>query len=284
MLNRKGFAPIIIIVAIIVLLGLSYGIYYFFNQFKTIINKPGVTNLSQSSKTHFSPSQQSNTTPRNTPATPINSNPPKNNTPPASPKINFSNQSIDYFLEIAIGAEYGANEQKINKWEQPVVKIKQNGNITSLSTQCLSSVITDFNQLSNQTKLELSDSNQDIDVYFVPANEFTSIEPNYASGNQGFFWTRWTPEGKIYTARVLINSTNEVTDSERCHLIREELTQGMGLRNDSEKYPDSIFYQEWTSVNSYSAIDQDVIRMLYSTNIQAGDNPTTVRYKLSSPI
>jgi hypothetical protein len=48
------------------------------------------------------------------------------------------------------------------------------------------------------------------------------------------------------------------------HLIREELTQSLGLVNDSWKYENSIFYQGWTTTNSYSEIDIKLIDLLYN--------------------
>ena len=48
------------------------------------------------------------------------------------------------------------------------------------------------------------------------------------------------------------------------HLLREELTQSLGLKNDSYKYENSIFQQKWTEVTEYAPIDIKVIEMLYN--------------------
>ena len=48
------------------------------------------------------------------------------------------------------------------------------------------------------------------------------------------------------------------------HLLREELTQSLGLFNDSWKYPESIFYQGWSTVTEYSDMDKRLIDMLYN--------------------
>ena len=47
------------------------------------------------------------------------------------------------------------------------------------------------------------------------------------------------------------------------HLLREELTQSLGLANDSYLFDDSIFQQSWTNVTKYSQMDKDIIRLLY---------------------
>ena len=106
-------------------------------------------------------------------------------------------------------------------------------------------------------------------MYFVPHGEFSRYEPNYRAGNLGFAYVNWRQD-KIYKARILVTSTNDVSQTERSHLIREELTQAMGLLKDSLRYADSIFYQGWTSTTDYSPLDQAVIQMLYSPEIRPG--------------
>jgi hypothetical protein len=48
------------------------------------------------------------------------------------------------------------------------------------------------------------------------------------------------------------------------HLLREELTQSLGLFNDSYKYENSIFQQRWTETTEYAPIDRVLIDMLYN--------------------
>jgi hypothetical protein len=55
------------------------------------------------------------------------------------------------------------------------------------------------------------------------------------------------------------------TDEEaQKHLLREELTQSLGLTNDSWKYPESIFYQGWTTTTTYTEMDKRLIDLLYN--------------------
>jgi hypothetical protein len=68
---------------------------------------------------------------------------------------------------------------------------------------------------------------------------------------------------------VLISTTG-LTPRERSHLIREELTQGLGLLNDSWDREDSIFYQGWTDITRYAPIDRSVIAMLYRPELTPG--------------
>jgi hypothetical protein len=47
-------------------------------------------------------------------------------------------------------------------------------------------------------------------------------------------------------------------------VLREELTQSLGLCNDSWEYPNSIFYQGWSTNTEYSDLDKEIIQMLYN--------------------
>ena len=54
------------------------------------------------------------------------------------------------------------------------------------------------------------------------------------------------------------------------HLLREELTQSLGMAKDSFLYQASIFQQAWTTTEEYAEIDRDVIRLLYHPEMQVG--------------
>jgi len=61
---------------------------------------------------------------------------------------------------------------------------------------------------------------------------------------------------------VDMERTGEDRDAQN-HLLREELTQSLWLCNDSWKYPESIFYQGWTTTTEYSEMDKKLIAMLF---------------------
>ena len=69
---------------------------------------------------------------------------------------------------------------------------------------------------------------------------------------------------------------------EQRHLLREELTQSLGLAKDSFKYPNSIFQSSWTQTLNYMEIDKDVIRLLYHPNMSTGLNALAVEDVLSN--
>jgi hypothetical protein len=181
--------------------------------------------------------------------------------------ISFSRSEIEYFKEIALVGEHGTHGSKIVKWLNKTVMIKIHGYLDKNSSDCLNIVINDFNNLSETTQLKITDNDiADIDLYFIPDSEFSEIEPHHVPTDRGFFWI-WVNNCEINKGRILISNATDLTPDEHCHLIREELTQSLGLAQDSEKYPTSIFYQEWTCTTYYNEMDKNLIRMLYSTNV-----------------
>ena len=111
-------------------------------------------------------------------------------------------------------------------------------------------------------------SGGNLHLYVIPRAEFSEVTPNYVPGNEGFAWISWHHPGGVFHGIVLVDS--DLGRSERAHLIREELTQALGLLNDSYRYPDSIFFQRWTSVTEYAPIDRAVISLLYEDRVTVG--------------
>lgn len=179
-------------------------------------------------------------------------------------------KSLEYFKEIAGGSEFGG-QKNIRKWPQGEIRVCASGQQNDADKQELTRIVNDLNGLitpSNQ--IVQSCQNPQIEITYAPESEFKTINPNYVPRNLGFFWSRHDANNQISKADILIDSSNNVTQQERNHLTREELTQSMGLMNDSNKYPDSIFQQSWTDTNEYSPIDRDLVRILYDPRVQPG--------------
>lgn len=182
----------------------------------------------------------------------------------------FTQEQINYFMEIAMGSEFDSNKNpQVRKWRGDI-RIQYSGTPTRADLTTLNTVIAELNSLTGGSiHLRLDNTNPNITIHFVPESQFQKYEPRYVPTNYGFFATNWDANGTIQKANILINS-QDVTQRERSHLIREELTQSLGLMRDSFKYPLSMFYQPWTDVTQYAEIDKALIRMLYDPSIQAG--------------
>jgi hypothetical protein len=200
-----------------------------------------------------------------TPAAPSTSAP---STTSAPARHHYSEEALSYFSAIALSAEYGDGEGVIRKWTTDV-RIAIHGDPTDEDLATLDHVVADLNALMGPIELEVVRSKANADLYFAPESEFASIAPEYVPVNMGFFWTWWDQDGGITRARLLV-STTDITQTERDHIIREEVTQSLGLMNDSYTYKDSVFYQGWTSPTKYSALDESLIEMLYLPEVTPG--------------
>ena len=180
----------------------------------------------------------------------------------------YTQDQIDYFLEIALGSEFGRASPVVRKWNRDV-RIKAIGSPTNEDRTTLNRVIEDINAIIGSTKLRIDELRPNVEIYFVPESEFRLYEPNYRPTNFGYFWIWWNGSFEIVRARIMI-STDRITQEERSHLIREELTQILGLMKDSWTYKESIFYQGWTDTTAYAEIDKVSIEILYRSEILPG--------------
>ena len=182
---------------------------------------------------------------------------------------NYSQEEIKYFTEIALGAEFGDEIPVIKKWTDNI-RIKIDGEPTESDLQAITDIVYDLNELIAGINIKIVTNKQNLSITFSPESDFAEIDKNYVPTNYGFFWALWHDDSfVIYDASILVASA-DIAQQERSHLIREELTQSLGLMNDSNKYKDSIFYQKWTDVTEFSEIDKAVIKLLYHKKIKPG--------------
>ncbi|HET7275050.1 MAG TPA: DUF2927 domain-containing protein [Longimicrobiaceae bacterium] len=175
---------------------------------------------------------------------------------------------LQYFEEIALGLEYGDAGSRVHKWTTNL-RIQIHGSPTAADNEAVAQVISEVNGLVGSKLLVLVESGSNVDLWFAPVSQFPTLQPNYVSGNLGFVWIDWSTSGSIEHAQVLIAS-DRVTPEQRAHLIREELTQALGLLRDSDRYVESVFFEGWSESTHYAPIDETLIRMLYRPEVRAG--------------
>lgn len=187
--------------------------------------------------------------------------------------------AINYLLDIALGAEYNNSAQVIRKWEEDL-RIRVHGSPSASDRAALQAVMDELNAMNLGIRLRFDAANPNVNLYFVPERQFSRYEPNYRPVNLGYAWIRWRSY-RIHNATVLISTTG-TSPQERAHLIREELTQSLGLLRDSYQYPDSIFYQNWTDTTAYNELDKAIIQALYNPAVRPGMTRSQVLTALNS--
>lgn len=185
----------------------------------------------------------------------------------------YNKEVINYYTEISTENEFGGNSFPIYKWTtNPVIKMF--GGLTSQDSVEVVKIITELNSLQGEITLSITDTdNYNLAMHFIAAKDFSTILPISIKNLLGFavfYDNKFTSQ--INEGIILIDTAKK-TELYRNRIIREELTQVLGLPNDvySELYPTSIFngrivlYPE-----KYEPIDRLLIQMHYSSVTKPG--------------
>lgn len=191
------------------------------------------------------------------------------------PFKNYPNRTVlSYFNEIALKQEFSSADRVVKKWPGPI-KIYVSGDKPSYMMNEVTQIIDEINKLINTKKLSLVDreNESNFHIYLGSAKEYLNIEPKsekHLKNNWGFFHIYWHSDYRIYKGSMYVDMFRTRTNEERLHFLREELTQSLGLMNDSEKYENSIFYSKWSSTTEFTELDEVIIRLLYNKKIKPG--------------
>ncbi|TFB14266.1 DUF2927 domain-containing protein [Filobacillus milosensis] len=180
----------------------------------------------------------------------------------------YSQEAFEYFKEIAFGAEYGGSPY-ITKWLDDI-NIEIIGNPTQKDIETIQKVIDELEQLTPLT-INIVENKANINMYFVPQGDFRKYIPGAVLGNWAYFRYYKGERGQINQAKIAIGTFGSDQEN-RNHHIREEMTQVLGLGNDSTKYKNSIFYETEAEVNNqdFSKLDKKVIEILYRPDVKVG--------------
>ncbi len=196
-----------------------------------------------------------------------------------------TNQEIeDYFIEIALGSEFGKGKN-VRKWRKNIKYfVPTDGVFDNELTVELTRIVAELNTLiGGKPLIKEVDSREEANfvVFFGKSWQYVQdYEPkakDLAKKNWGLFWTSIDKDGFITKGTMYVDTERIKTIKEQKHVLREEFTQALGLMNDSYKYKNSIFQQDWTSVNEYMPIDRKIIQLLYDSRIKAGMTATRAR-------
>ncbi len=180
---------------------------------------------------------------------------------------------IDYFLEIAFGSEFGGATSLLRRWPSgsgPLIRV--NGTPSTGDREVLDSVIAEINRLAPDLDIELVADFPTVEMHFVPQSDFATLLPQAPPGNNGLVWLWWGEDQYLFQSVVLISTATG--EALRAHIIREEVTQMLGLLQDSFRYPQSIFYQAFSDVTEYLPINRAVIDLLHRPELRVGMTTT----------
>ncbi len=185
---------------------------------------------------------------------------------------------IEYFKDIALGFEFGGASAITRRWESEM-RIYVGGTPTPELSDELDKIIVEINELTNSNSFSatLVDSRPESNYYifFGSGDQYAAEFPDLASlveSNWGLFTLFWNGANQINQGYMYVDIFR-ASELEQLHLLREELTQSLGLARDSDQYANSIFQQSFnTKTTEYAMIDEELIRLLYHPDMRIGLN------------
>ncbi len=189
--------------------------------------------------------------------------------PRTGSSLRVDSETLAYFNEVALHEEVRRNPTRLRKWlTNP--RIRVNLNPTPADRAFLTSLIAEINSLQSAIVLSQVESGENVDLYFVSTNQFTDCDPHAENGYAAYF-VRYDNTRDSYVidgANVMIAS--DIEPEARQAAMRQDITQMLGLPNDSDRYNDSAFRLDWPLPTDYSAIDRRLIRLLYDPRLKPG--------------
>lgn len=174
-----------------------------------------------------------------------------------------SPEVIKYFNEVALDTEFDGSRDDAYTWNSDM-KIYVDGEKPEYLMTELKKIVGELNDIINPIDIKIvSSPNQANYTIFVGSHtdfqdKYKIDNPERLNRNWGYFEV-FGNSGVMY-----IDTYRNGDETSHKHLLREELTQSLGLFNDSWEYPESIFYQGWTTTTEFAPIDRELIDMLYN--------------------
>ena len=211
-----------------------------------------------------------------------NNNDDSDDTP--EPPTETQQLAIDYFTEIALGFEFGNISEVTRKWLDDVVILVE-GTPTQVLLNELNIVIDDLNNLIPSSEIRIRTttdaSEANFTVFLGTSQEFADFFPaaaNFVANNLGLFFVNFNNNQELINATMYVD-TERPTELKQRHLLREELTQALGMAQDSPRFSDSIFQIDFNTgcTVTYSDIDEIIIQLLYDSRVSLNLTENQVR-------
>ena len=203
---------------------------------------------------------------------------------PSDPRADYQKEVIDYFVEVALGFEFGTASKVTRKWKIPI-KVFIGGDKSSEMLNELDRIIIEIEELAGNLSISITEDSLQSNYYLFlgPGSTFAQRFPpaqSNISSNWGLFYVYFNGANEIYKGVMYVDTERATQAAARKHLLREEFTQSLGLARDSNVYPLSIFYSPWTLVTEFTPIDRDLIRLLYHSDMKTGYDESATRLVL----
>ena len=187
---------------------------------------------------------------------------------------------IRYFKDIALGFEFGGGDDITQKWNSEL-RIFIGGEPNAELIGELERIKTEINELATDgfyINIVNDPLQSNYYIFFGSGNKYAEMFPglsDFVNTNWGLFFISSNDQNQITSGHMYVDITKANLVAQK-HLLREELTQSLGLAKDSPRYTESIFQSLWTTTTEYASIDKELIRLLYHPDMSVGLNENQV--------
>lgn len=195
-----------------------------------------------------------------------------------------------FVLQVALAPEYGNNKNEVSRWAKaPTVSVF---GATLQQKAVVEDVIRTINPSLKSTIGEIrvlpdADPAAELKIYFAPLADFPRIakenNAQFIGGNLGFFWMNWDA-GNVVTSGLVMLAADKLSGDKLRHFAFEEIIQSLGLSNDSDEFPDSIFFAKGSDggkVTQPSALDLRLLQWFYE-NAAPGESRKALSEKFDA--
>lgn len=186
------------------------------------------------------------------------------------------------FCKITLENEFNKKKTFCKKWENNIkIYVFFQEYIEQLDFE-LESIINEINSMSDTIKLIRINNKNDanLEIFLCSHKMYKKISPksqwDKIDNNYGLVTIFFDKKFVINRATLYVDIYR--TKKLKCqkHLLREELTQSLGLINDI--YMDnSIFNQKWECTDNYTYFDKLIIKFFLSKHIKPGMNQEDIQ-------
>lgn len=172
---------------------------------------------------------------------------------------------VSYYLEIGMSSEYsnGTPINYVRKWMVPI-KAYIGGCPRECDLELIQRLFDALNDVYGFPGIDFCDSLEEanMEINFLDPEDYfpASFKAVGADITDGYS-TIWFTDGRLTDAEIGIRT--DLTDTNKNHVILEEIVQALGLQNDSYSYPDSLYYQGYNEPQWPTDLDWLLVRFLY---------------------
>lgn len=177
---------------------------------------------------------------------------------------------VDYYCRVGLTSEFtnGNVIDYVRKWQLPIY-YTVNGTPNEDDIALIERLVSALNQVDGFPGMYPADSEGDsanfimmfLDYDEYKAASLAAVGTELTDGYSSI----WFMGGDITQAEIGV--CNDLTRTNKNHVILEEIIQALGLQNDTYDYPESLFYQGYNEPQWPCELDWFLVRFLYHPEI-----------------